>query len=144
MQGTRGAIRTGGDGAAPMQGEKPTQEPLARYSGVVKVGSDGTAKVDFDLPAFNGSVRVMGVAWSARATGQASADVIIRDQIVAQATLPRFLAIGDQSRFHLADRQCRRPRGPIRRRSRRARPGARRSRCDAPHDPARRPGPRAR
>ena len=43
----------------------------------------------------------MGVAWSAGRTGQASADVIVRDQIVAQATLPRFLAIGDQSRFHL-------------------------------------------
>lgn len=101
MQGTRGAIRTGGDAAPKMDGEKPTQEPLARYSGVVKVGPDGTAKVDFDMPAFNGSVRVMGVAWSAGRTGQASADVIVRDQIVAQATLPRFLAIGDQSRFHL-------------------------------------------
>ncbi|SEG32704.1 alpha-2-macroglobulin family protein [Bosea lathyri] len=101
MQGTRGAIRTGGDGAAPLQGEAPTQEPLARYSGVVKVGADGMAKVDFELPAFNGSVRVMAVAWSAGRTGQASADVIVRDPIVAQATLPRFLAIGDQSRFHL-------------------------------------------
>ncbi len=38
MQGTRGAIRSGGDGAAPLVGEKPTQEPLARFSGVVKVG----------------------------------------------------------------------------------------------------------
>jgi len=101
MQGTRGAIRSGGDGAPQMEGEKPTQEPLARYSGVVKVGPDGTAKIDFELPAFNGSVRVMGVAWSAGRTGQASADVIIRDPVVAQATLPRFLAIGDQSRFHL-------------------------------------------
>ncbi|UZF91684.1 alpha-2-macroglobulin family protein [Bosea sp. NBC_00550] len=101
MQGTRGAIRTGGDAAPKMDGEKPTQEPLARYSGVVRVGADGTAKIDFDMPAFNGSVRVMGVAWSTGRTGQASADVIVRDQIVAQATLPRFLAIGDQSRFHL-------------------------------------------
>ncbi|MCU4178556.1 alpha-2-macroglobulin family protein [Bosea sp. BH3] len=101
MQGTRGAIRSGGDGAPQMEGEKPTQEPLARYSGVVKVGPDGTAKIDFELPAFNGSVRVMGVAWSAGRTGQASADVIVRDPVVAQATLPRFLAIGDQSRFHL-------------------------------------------
>jgi uncharacterized protein YfaS (alpha-2-macroglobulin family) len=101
MQGVRGTIRTGGDAAPKMDGEKPTQEPLARYSGVVKVGADGTAKIDFDLPAFNGTVRVMGVAWSAGRTGQASADVIVRDQVVAQATLPRFLAIGDQSRFHL-------------------------------------------
>lgn len=102
MQGVRGAIRTGGDAAAPLVGEKPTQEPVARYSGVVKLGADGTAKVDFDLPAFNGTVRVMAVTWSAGRTGQASADVIVRDQVVAQATLPRFLAIGDQSRFHLA------------------------------------------
>lgn len=101
MQGVRGTIRSGGDGAAATPGEKPTQEPLARYSGVVKVGPDGTAKIDFDIPAFNGSVRVMAVAWSAGRTGHANADVIVRDQIVAQATLPRFLAIGDQSRFHL-------------------------------------------
>ncbi len=102
MQGVRGAIRTGGDGAPALEGEKPTQEPVARYSGVVKVGPDGVAKIDFALPAFNGSLRVMAVAWSAGRTGQASTDVIVRDQVVAQATLPRFLAIGDQSRFHLA------------------------------------------
>ena len=42
----------------------PTQEPLARYSGVVKVGPDGTAEVAFDIPAFNGTVRVMAVAWT--------------------------------------------------------------------------------
>ncbi len=101
MQGVRGTIRSGGDAAPALQGEAPTQEPLARYSGVVKLGPDGTARIDFDMPAFNGSVRVMAVAWSAGRTGQASADVTVRDQIVAQATLPRFLAIGDQSRFHL-------------------------------------------
>ncbi|MFA6967712.1 alpha-2-macroglobulin [Bosea sp. (in: a-proteobacteria)] len=102
MQGVRGAIRTGGDAAPALEGEKPTQEPVARYSGVVKVGADGMARIDFDLPAFNGSLRVMAVAWSAGRTGQASTEVIVRDQVVAQATLPRFLAIGDQSRFHLA------------------------------------------
>ncbi|WP_439499468.1 alpha-2-macroglobulin family protein [Bosea sp. (in: a-proteobacteria)] len=101
MQGVRGTIRSGGDAAPALQGEAPTQEPLARYSGVVKLGPDGTAKIDFELPAFNGSVRVMAVAWSQGRTGQASTDVIVRDQVVAQATLPRFLAIGDQSRFHL-------------------------------------------
>lgn len=101
MQGVRGAIRSGGDAAPQLNGEAPTQEPLARYSGVVKLGPDGTAKIDFELPAFNGSVRVMAVAWSAGRTGQASADVFVRDQLVAQATLPRFLALGDQSRFHL-------------------------------------------
>ncbi|PTM41050.1 alpha-2-macroglobulin [Bosea sp. 124] len=112
MQGTRGAIRTGGDAAPALEGEKPTQEPVARYSGVVKVGPDGIARVDFELPAFNGSLRVMAVAWSAGRTGQASTEVIVRDQVVAQATLPRFLAIGDQSRFHLQIDNVEGPAGP--------------------------------
>ncbi|MGO4671566.1 alpha-2-macroglobulin [Bosea sp. 2YAB26] len=112
MQGVRGTIRSGGDAAPALQGEAPTQEPLARYSGVVKLGQDGTAKIDFELPAFNGSVRVMAVAWSQGRTGQTSTDVIVRDQIVAQATLPRFLAIGDQSRFHLQIDNVEGPAGP--------------------------------
>ena len=64
MQGARGAIRSGGDAGGGLKADTPTQEPLARYSGVVKVGPDGTAQVAFDLPAFNGTVRVMAVAWS--------------------------------------------------------------------------------
>ncbi len=101
MQGVRGAIRSGGDAAPEAKGEKPTQEPLARYSGVVKVNPDGTARIDFEIPAFNGTVRVMAVAWSADKTGEASSDVIIRDPIVVQATTPRFLALGDRSQFHI-------------------------------------------
>ena len=55
MQGTRGAIRSGGDAAAGIEGSPPTQEPLARYSGVVKVGPDGTADGHLRHPAFNGT-----------------------------------------------------------------------------------------
>lgn len=102
MQGTRGAIRAGGDAAAAkLDGAPPTQEPLARYSGVVKVGADGKATVSFDLPAFNGTARVMVAAWSASGVGQAQKDVIVRDPVVVAGTLPRFLNIGDQSRIHL-------------------------------------------
>ena len=101
MQGVRGAIRSGGDGGAPLEGARPTQEPLSRYSGVVKVDAEGKAQITFDIPAFNGSMRLMAVAWSKGRVGQASADVIVRDPVVVQATLPRFLALGDQSRFHI-------------------------------------------
>ena len=102
MQGTRGAIRSGGDAsAAKLDGAPPTQEPLARYSGVVKVGADGTAEVSFDLPAFNGTARVMAVAWSKSGVGQAKKDVIVRDPVVIAGTLPRFMNIGDTSRFFL-------------------------------------------
>jgi hypothetical protein len=101
MQGTRGAIRSGGDESASLGAEKPTQEPLALFSGIVKVGTDGKAKVTFDLPAFNGTVRVMALAWGKTKVGAATKDVIIRDPVVVQATAPRFLAEGDKSRFHL-------------------------------------------
>jgi alpha-2-macroglobulin len=102
MQGTRGAIRAGGDmEPKALDGIPPTQEPLARFSGVVKVDADGAATVDFDIPAFNGTVRVMAVAWSSDRVGSASADVIVRDPVVLAGTLPRFLSVGDRSRFFM-------------------------------------------
>jgi uncharacterized protein YfaS (alpha-2-macroglobulin family) len=102
LQGQRGAIRTGGDSGGPEAGvEKPTQEPLALYSGLVKVGPDGKAQVAFDMPAFNGTVRITAVAWANKAAGSAAADVIVRDPVVVQASLPRFLALNDQSRLNL-------------------------------------------
>lgn len=99
MQGTRGAITAGGDSDAKQIQGPPDQAPLSRYSGVVAVAADGTADVDFDIPTFNGTVRVAAVAWTAGKLGHAEADVIVRDPIVVQATLPRFLTIGDQSRL---------------------------------------------
>ena len=101
MQGTKGRIRSGGDSGAAFNAPPPTQPPLSLFSGIVQVNEDGTAEVDFDIPAFNGTVRVMAVAWSASKVGHAQADVVVRDPIVVAGTLPRFLAVGDQSRFHL-------------------------------------------
>jgi uncharacterized protein YfaS (alpha-2-macroglobulin family) len=102
MQGTRGAIRSGGDTTAPALSDiPPTQEPFARFSGVVKVEQDGSANIAFDVPSFNGTARIMAVAWTKDRVGSASHDIIIRDPVVLVGTLPRFLAIGDQSRFFL-------------------------------------------
>ncbi len=102
MQGTRGQIRTGGDGGANlMQAAPPTQPPLALYSGVVTVGRDGTAEVTFDIPDFAGTVRVMAVAWSQDKVGHAAGDVIVRDPVVVTATLPRFILNGDRTALHL-------------------------------------------
>jgi uncharacterized protein YfaS (alpha-2-macroglobulin family) len=102
MQGTKGAIRTGGDsGAGALQGSPPTQAPLAFYSGIVTVGADGTAEISFDIPAFSGTVRVMAAAWSKDKTGHASGDVVVRDPVVVTATLPRFLLSGDKSTLRL-------------------------------------------
>jgi hypothetical protein len=103
MQGTRGQIRSGGDAAAKgLDGDVPNQPPVAFFTGVMRMEPDGSAKASFPIPAFNGSVKVMAVAWTRNRTGQAEKTVVSRDPVVLTATLPRFMNVGDQSRFHLA------------------------------------------
>ncbi|HET7191902.1 MAG TPA: alpha-2-macroglobulin [Pseudolabrys sp.] len=102
MQGARGQIRSGGDAAgAELSGSPPTQAPLALYSGIVAVARDGTAQVQFEMPAFAGTVRVMAVAWSKEKLGKAFGDVVVRDPVVLTATLPRFLRTGDRGAMQL-------------------------------------------
>ncbi len=101
MEGVAGAFQTGGDNGGNLEGNLPTQPPLALFSGVVKVGPDGGAEVEFDVPGFNGSVRVMAIAWSKTRVGSAEATVIVRDPVVVSATLPRFLNLGDRSHMHV-------------------------------------------
>lgn len=101
--GALGVIRSGGDADQGLrrQSPPPTQDLMAVFSGAVKLGADGSAVVPIDLPAFNGTVRLMAVAWSERAVGQAEQDMIVRDPVVVSATLPRFLAPGDRSRARI-------------------------------------------
>ncbi|AZO51730.1 alpha-2-macroglobulin family protein [Mesorhizobium sp. M4B.F.Ca.ET.058.02.1.1] len=104
--GTTGKLRTGGDGAAlQAQGSPPTEKLVAFFSGPVQLDADGKARIDFDIPQFNGTVRVMAVAWTKEAVGHAQADVIVRDPVVITAGLPRFLAPGDNAlmRLDIAD-----------------------------------------
>ncbi len=100
--GNTGKLRTGGDGAAMQpQGNPPTEKLVAFFSGVVQLDADGKARIDFDIPQFNGTARVMAVAWTKDAVGHASTDVIIRDPVVITAGLPRFLAPGDAATMRL-------------------------------------------
>ncbi len=102
MQGTPGLLRSGGDGAlARVNAPPPRQKLLAFFSGPLEVDSEGYAIARFDLPAFNGTVRLMAVVWSDRAVGNASYDLLVRDPVVVTTALPRFLAPGDQSRLRV-------------------------------------------
>jgi alpha-2-macroglobulin len=102
MHGSQGEIRTGGDVAAgELNGSPPTQPPLALYSGLVRIGENGTAEVAFSIPDFAGTVRVMAIAWSKDQVGHAVGDVLVRDPVVLTATLPRYLLIGDRSSVRL-------------------------------------------
>ena len=104
MRAERGTLRSGGDGGADagLQGSPPVEETVAMFSGIVSVGPDGTASVDFDVPDFNGTVRVMAVAWSADKLGHGQQDVIVRDAVALTASGPRFLTLGDEARLDIA------------------------------------------
>lgn len=94
--GTTGVLRSGGDGAnMSSEGSPPTEKLVAFFSGPVQLDDQGQANISFDIPQFNGSVRLMAVAWSQSSVGQASQDVIIRDPIVVSPNVPRFLTPGD-------------------------------------------------
>ncbi|HMN85894.1 MAG TPA: alpha-2-macroglobulin family protein [Bauldia sp.] len=100
MQGVPGQIRSGGDGGPTrLAAPPPTEKLLAFYSGIVAVDASGKATVSFDLPEFNGTVRVMAMAWSKAGVGHASKDVLVRDPVVVTASVPRFLSTGDTSRL---------------------------------------------
>ncbi|MQW87117.1 alpha-2-macroglobulin family protein [Sinorhizobium saheli] len=100
--GATGRLRTGGDGGQmPLQGNPPTERLVAFFSGPVKLDADGEAKVSFDIPQFNGTARVMAVAWTRSGVGHAAKDVVIRDPVVVTASMPKFLAPGDRADLRL-------------------------------------------
>jgi len=103
LNGAEGEVRSGGDAGAQanLQAPPPTEELVAYFTGPVEVGADGYARVSFDLPSFNGTVKVMAVAWTKSGIGQTNADVLVRDPVVVTASLPRFMAPGDESRLLL-------------------------------------------
>ena len=72
---------------------------VSLFAAPVQAGSDGVASIPLDMPDFNGQVRLMAVAWDGRRTGAASRAVVVRDRLVAEPLLPRFLAPGDTVQF---------------------------------------------
>ncbi|PTM94331.1 alpha-2-macroglobulin family protein [Mycoplana dimorpha] len=100
--GATGRLRTGGDGGQmALEGSPPTQKLVAFFSGPVNLDAEGKAKVSFEIPQFNGTARIMAVAWSKDGIGHGMADVIIRDPVVVTASLPKFLAPGDRAALRL-------------------------------------------
>ncbi|HUJ03338.1 MAG TPA: alpha-2-macroglobulin [Rhizomicrobium sp.] len=96
-KGAIGSLRSGGDmfGARTLA-VVPTKT-VALFSGLVKVGAGGLAQVPLDIPDFNGELRLMAVAMSAKKLGAASRPLTVRDPVVADIVLPRFLAPGDRA-----------------------------------------------
>jgi hypothetical protein len=97
-----GRLREGGDeaiGGAPLA--VISTRTVALFSGPVRVGANGTARVTLDIPDFEGQLRLMAIAYSANAVGHGEAKLIVRDPVIADLSVPRFLAPGDSARLAL-------------------------------------------
>ena len=101
--GTPGQLRQGGDAGASGRGLPvvPTKT-VALFAGPLKLDGKGEAELPLDLPDFNGQLRLMVVAFDRDRVGHGEAALIVRDDVVALATLPRFLAPGDTSQMTLS------------------------------------------
>jgi uncharacterized protein YfaS (alpha-2-macroglobulin family) len=94
-KGAVGALEQGGDSFGGRSLAVVPQKTVALFSGLVKVGAGGVANITLDVPDFNGSLRLMAVAWSADKLGHADRMLVVRDPVVADLVLPRFLSPGD-------------------------------------------------
>src|SRR5579859_7488634 len=94
--GAPASVNFGGDELGAQGLTVTPIKTVALWSGVVKTGLDGKAVVRLPAGAFNGQLRIMAVAWTGSAVGSASQAEIVREPVVADLNLPRFLSPGDQ------------------------------------------------
>jgi uncharacterized protein YfaS (alpha-2-macroglobulin family) len=95
-------LRFGGD-MDVSRGGKHTQSDVqivSLFSGPV-ITKNGVASIPLKLPDFNGQLRLMAVAYSTEAFGNAEKAVTVAAPVVTQIAMPRFLAMGDKATIAL-------------------------------------------
>jgi uncharacterized protein YfaS (alpha-2-macroglobulin family) len=94
--GAPASVDFGGD---ELGGEGLTVTPIrsvALWSGIVTTGPDGRATVKLPAADFNGQLRIMAVAWTDTQVGAGDKEMVVRQPVIADLNLPRFLAPGDK------------------------------------------------
>jgi alpha-2-macroglobulin len=97
-----GVLRSGGDSFAKRSVAglpDKSSKVVTLFSGLVRLDGEGAARILFDIPDFQGQLRLMAVAFSAHKVGSATASTMVRDPVVTTVSLPRFLAPGDAARI---------------------------------------------
>ncbi|WP_428566698.1 MAG: alpha-2-macroglobulin family protein [Solidesulfovibrio sp. DCME] len=93
------ALAGGGDSLEDLSNFVRSQSPALRtvafWSGPVSVGPTGKAKVSFDIPEFQGQVRLMAAGISGRRFAAAEAKTFVKSPLVLLPSFPRFLGFGD-------------------------------------------------
>ncbi len=93
-----GALHEGGDEGESLGGAGlpvTTTKVVSLFHGPVELDAGGNASIPLDLPDFAGQLRLMAVAYDHDAAGHAEAALTVRDPVVSELALPRFLAPGD-------------------------------------------------
>src|SRR5215471_14879648 len=99
---TVGVLRSGGDNFAKRSVAglpDKSSKLVALFSGIVRLDGNGAARIPFEIPDFQGQLRLMAVAFSAHKVGSAVTSMVVRDPVVTTVSLPRFLAPGDAARI---------------------------------------------
>ncbi len=97
-EGEATLLKQGGDDDGTPLPDIPIRT-VTLFTPPVQAGADGTLTIPIDIPDFNGQVRLMVVAWHGSRIGAAATDLVVRDPMIAEALLPRFLAPGDDARL---------------------------------------------
>lgn len=99
----RAKLRFGGDAELAKGGEaaKADVQIVSLFSGLVKIDADGMANIPMDIPDFNGRLRLMALAFDEDGFGSADKEVTVAAPIVAQLSMPRFLAFNDTATLAL-------------------------------------------
>jgi len=100
-QGDVGKLRAGGDAFGGKGLPVVPTRSVALFEGPVKVGPDGKIAVPIDIPDFEGELRVMAIAYSHAAIGKGEGPLTVRDPVVPDLAMPRFLAPGDEGKMTL-------------------------------------------
>ena len=103
MPGVAGRLRWGGD--ADQRGDSrslPKKVKLVDiFSGLVKLDDQGRANVPLAIPDFNGTLRLMAVAFDDQRYGNAEREMQVAAPVIAELSTPRFLTPGDQAAIAL-------------------------------------------
>ncbi len=88
----------GGDGFGGRGLDVVPTRTVALFSGIVALDASGKATIPLTIPDFQGELRLMAVAWDTDKLGSAETRLTVRDPVVAELILPRFLSPADKGR----------------------------------------------
>lgn len=101
-QGKIAKLSFGGDGedeTLSRSGKKPVTavQIVAQQALPIMLNDKGEGEIQLPIPDFNGELRLMAQAWSEEEFGSVESKIIVAAPLIAELSMPRFIAGGDHS-----------------------------------------------